>query len=112
MFKFSWSVEGRAGVKLRFLPHFSWSLSCRPSAFLVQGVIFWRMINMSQPQAPSVRKSKAGLGTREDGRVGWAGQPRGLQGLFSRGANAQSICALQGLGEVCRLVESEGAEMR
>ena len=102
MFKFSWSVDGRAGVKLRFLPHFSWSLSYRPSAFLVRDVIFQCMISMSQPQTPVVRKSRAGLGTREDGRVCWVGQPRGLQGLFSRGANAQSICALQGLREGVR----------
>ena len=60
------------------------------------------MINMCQPQILAIRKSRAGLGTREDGRVCWAGQPRGLQGLFSRGANGQSICALQGLGEGVR----------
>lgn len=70
-FKVAGPVDGRTGVNLRFLPCFSWSLSYRPSAFLVWGVVFQCATSVSQPQTqtPVVRKYRAGLGRREHSAV-------------------------------------------
>lgn len=68
-FKVAGPVDGRTGVNLRFLPCFSWSLSYRPSAFLVWGVVFQCAASVSQPQTPVVRKYRAGLGRREHSAV-------------------------------------------